>query len=201
MSFSKYISIILHPLLMPFTAVYLSFVLVPTIGFAIANYINFIFTVLILCTIIMPLISLIILIKLRLVSSLEISEHKERPLPLLISGMWLLIGYYIIDDLLVFTPLIKVEILAAIIIVFLASIISKYWKISLHMLAAGGVVGVLILLSVLFGVPIFALAISVLASGCLGVARLNENAHDHKQVYSGFLLGLVAELCTGLLLI
>lgn len=200
MKLSKVISILLHPVFMPIIAVHLSLLLIPAIGFAITNYLRFIYLVLILSTIIMPLLSVFLLIKIKLVSSLEISDHKERPTTLLITGIWMLAGYLMLEEILVFTPLIKVELLGAIIIIFLASIISKYWKISLHMIGIGAVVGVLILLNLLFGEITLIIAVSVLVAGFLGAARLNENAHNHAQVYCGFLLGLFVELSLGLLL-
>jgi len=200
MRLSRLISILLHPIFMPIIAVYLSLILIPGLGFAITNYLDFVYLVLILSTIIMPILSLFLLLKIKLVSSLEITNNKERPTPLLIAGIWMLLGYLILEEILVFTPLIRVELLGAIIILFLASIISKYWKISLHMLGIGAVVGVLILLNLLFGGITFIIAVSVLVAGFLGVARLNEKAHNHAQVYCGFLLGLFIELSVGLLL-
>ena len=193
MQLSKIISVILHPIFMPIIALYLSLELIPNIGFSITNYLNFIFLTLFFSTIILPLISILFLIKYKLVSSLEMSFHKERPVPLLITVTWMIYGYYKLIGVLVLAPILKAEITGAIIILFIAAAISKYWKISLHMLAMGGVVGVFFSLNFLFGGLLQIIAISILLSGVLGIARINEGAHNHTQIYTGFLLGFLIE--------
>jgi hypothetical protein len=193
MQLSKIISIILHPIFMPVIALYLSLKFIPSIGFAITNYLNFIYLVLLFSTIILPLMSIFFLIKKKLVTSLEMSDHKERSLPLFITAIWMIYGYYKLRDILLLSPILKSEIMGAIIIIFIASVISKYWKISLHLLAWGGVVGVLFSLNILFGGLLQIIIILVLFSGILGVARIHEKAHNNSQVYVGFLLGFLVE--------
>jgi hypothetical protein len=193
MQLSKIISIILHPIFMPVIALYLSLKFIPSIGFAITNYLNFIYLVLLFSTIILPLMSLFFLIKKKLVSSLEMSDYKERSLPLLITAIWMIYGYYKLRDILLLSPILKSEIMGAIIIIFIASIISKYWKISLHLLGLGGVVGVLFSLNILFGGLLQIIILFVLFSGILGIARIHEKAHNHSQIYVGFLLGFLVE--------
>ena len=89
--------------------------------------------------------------------------------------------------------MLKSEFVGAIIILFIASIVSKFWKISLHMLGIGGVVGVLFSLNILFG-GLFKFAIlSILVAGILAMARLAEKAHSESQIYIGFLIGFLIE--------
>ena len=194
MRLSKFISVILHPIFMPIIALYLSLKLIPSIGFAITNYLNFIYLILLLSTIILPLMSILFLIKNKLVSSLEMSDHKERSVPLFITAIWMSYGYYKIGGVLILSPILKAELLGAIIIILIASAISKYWKISLHMLAIGGVVGVLFSLNILFGNLLEIIILSVVFAGILGFARLNEKAHNHAQIYTGFLVGFLIEV-------
>ena len=100
MRLSKLISIILHPIFMPILALYLSLRQVPSIGFAITNYQNYIYLVLIFSTVILPLISIFFLIKSGKVSSLEMSNHKERSVPLFRTAIWMGLGYYILENIL-----------------------------------------------------------------------------------------------------
>jgi hypothetical protein len=172
---------------------YLSLRLIPNIGFAIVNYLNFIYTVLLFSTIILPLISVFFLIKNKIVSSLEMSNYKERSVPLFITAIWMGYGYYRLDDILFITPVLKAELFGAIILLFIASAISRYWKISLHMLGIGGAVGVLFGLNILFGGLLQIIILFILLSGALGVARLNQKAHNHNQIYTGFLIGFLIE--------
>lgn len=199
MVFSKIISITLHPLFMPIIACYLSLKLTGNTQFLITNHLNFIYLMLLLSTIILPLISIFFLIKKGIVSSLEMSNYKERFVPLIITTSWMCYGYYKLSEILTFYPLLKTELLCAIIIVFLAALISKFWKISLHMLGIGGCVGVVFSLNIIFGNLIYETIISILLAGILGFARLKLNAHNNTQVYIGFLIGFFIE-CGGILI-
>ena len=86
-----------------------------------------------------------------------------------------------------------------ILIIIFAAIISKFWKISLHLLAIGGVVGVFIALQLIAGGVLYLLLIFILLSGILGFARIMQKAHNYTQVCVGFLLGISVELVSLLL--
>lgn len=178
---------------MPIIALYLSLALVPSICFSISNYVPFTYLVLVISTIIMPLISILFLIKKNIVSSLEMSDYRERSSPLFITALCMSYGYYKLKEILMLAPILKASLMSAIIITFIAFIISKYWKISLHMLGVGGVSGLVFSLNLLFSGLLPTLALSILLSGVLAVARINENAHNHTQVYTGFLLGFLIQ--------
>ena len=193
MRISKAISIILHPIFMPLSAFYLILKLVPNIVFAITNYLGFILIVLILSTIIMPLLSSIFFMKKKVIKSVEMISHEERVAPLLSTAVWMGYGYYKISDILSYAPILESEFISMIIIIVVGCIISKYWKISLHMLAIGGVVGVIFSLNVIFGGITKILIISFLLAGVLAVARINEKAHSHAQIYAGFIIGFIIE--------
>ena len=194
MRLSKFISVILHPIFMPILALYLSLKHVPSIGFAITNSQNYIYLVFICSTVVLPLTTLFFLIQSGRVSSLEISNHKERSAPLFMTALWMGLGYYTLKNILVFSPIIKAELIGAISIILIASIISKYWKISLHLLGVGGLVGVLIALEVLYGNLKSLIIILIFLSAILAMARIKEKAHNYTQVYVGFLVGLIIEL-------
>jgi len=160
---------------------------------------NYIYGIVICCTIILPLLSIFFLIKKGRVSSLEMSNHKERSLPLFGTVIWMSLGFFMLSNILVYAPILKAEIIGAILIFLFAAIISKFWKISLHLLGIGGVVGVFIALQLIKGGVLHLLLIFILLSGILGVARIAQKAHNHTQVYVGFLLGMSVELIALLL--
>ena len=190
---SKFISILFHPIFMPIVVVYLSLNLVPSISFAINNYLGFVYFILFLSTILLPLTSVFFLLKTGVISSFEINNHKERSIPIFITIIWMVYGYYKISSFLLFAPILKSEFLGALVILSIASIISRFWKISLHMLGVGGLVGVLMGLNVLFGGLLEWLIIAILISGIVATARLTERAHTQGQVYAGFFTGVLIE--------
>jgi hypothetical protein len=70
--------------------------------------------------------------------------------------------------------------------------INSVWKISVHMLAQGGVFGTLLALNVIHpNLDTLYPALSVLMAGVTGYSRLYLDAHTHGQVYAGFCLGAV----------
>ena len=196
MKLTQLISILLHPMFMPLLALHLTLLVLPSLAFTLSQNLLLIYGILVFSTMVLPLASIFWLMRKGKVSSLEMSNHKERPLPLFKAVIWMSFGYYLLQNLLFYTPILKAELLGAIIIIILAAIISKFWKISLHLLGIGGVVGVFIALQIIHGDFLYLLILFILLSGLLGVARIKQKAHNYAQVYVGFLVGLSVELIT-----
>lgn len=196
MKLTQLISILLHPMFMPILALHLTLLVLPSLAFILSQNLLLIYGILIFSTMVLPLISIFWLMQKGKVSSLEMSNHKERSLPLFKTVIWMSFGYYLLQNLLFYTPILKAELLGAILIILLATIISKFWKISLHLLGIGGVVGVFIALQIMHGDFLYLLLLFILLSGLLGVARIKQKAHNYAQVYAGFLVGLSVELIT-----
>lgn len=196
MKLTQLISILLHPMFMPILALHLTLLILPSLAFTVSQNLLLIYGILIFSTMVLPLISIFWLMQKGKVSSLEMNNHKERSLPLFKTVIWMSFGYYLLQNLLFYTPILKAELLGAILIILLAAIISKFWKISLHLLGIGGVVGVFIALQIMHGDFLYLLLLFILLSGLLGVARIKQKAHNYAQVYAGFLVGLSVELIT-----
>lgn len=194
---SGIISVILHPLFVPFYMLLLLFNpafntyhVIPDKGKIILAAIVFFTTVLI------PFLLNLIYIRLKLVSSLKMENREERIFPLLTEAVFLYLTYYILKNYQI--PFIfSFYILGATFLVLFVFIITLFYKISLHMTAMGGVFGFLVSLGTLFHYPvIFPLLITILISGIVGTARLNISSHKTSEIYSGFLVGT-----TGMLLL
>jgi hypothetical protein len=196
MKLTQLISILLHPMFMPILALHLTLLVLPSLAFTLSQNLLLIYGILVFSTMVLPLISIFWLMQKGKVSSLEMRNHKERSLPLFKTIIWMSFGYYLLENLLFYTPILKAELLGAILIILLAAIISKFWKISLHLLGIGGVVGVFIALQIMHGDFLYLLLLFILLSGLLGVARIKQKAHNYAQVYAGFLVGLSVELIT-----
>ena len=196
MKLTQLISILLHPMFMPLLVLHLTLLALPSIAFTLSQNLLLIYGILVFSTMVLPLASIFGLMRKGEVSSLEMSNHKERSLPLFKTVIWMSFGYYLLQNLLFYTPILKAELLGAIIIILIAAIVSKFWKISLHLLGIGGVVGVFIALQIIHGDFLYLLLLFILLSGLLGVARIKQKAHNYAQVYAGFLVGLSVELIT-----
>jgi membrane-associated phospholipid phosphatase len=72
----------------------------------------------------------------------------------------------------------------------LAMIISFYRKISLHMMGIGGMLGLLMGLSLNLNLDLTWFVVSaIILGGFLGFARIQSNSHKPSDIYSGFLVG------------
>ena len=193
MRFSKIISIILHPIFIPFLLFYIITKTSPVLYYSVENSLLYIYSVLFLFTFLLPVISLLLKMKFRVISSIEISNLKERPLVLFVSLLWFLCGYYFLIPVFHLFPVLKNIYVGGVLILLIGGIISKYWKISLHLLSIGGATGVFLGLEKIYTDFFFFVILFIVLSGFLAYARLKENAHTHKQLYVGFLVGVIVE--------
>ncbi len=83
------------------------------------------------------------------------------------------------------------------VITLFALVINFFWKISLHLLGIGGVVGFVLSYIFFFKVNILLVfVISLLIAAFVAASRLRLNAHSPAQVYSGFLVGVALTMAT-----
>jgi hypothetical protein len=193
-SVSKILSYVLHPLLMPFYAVMLVLNLNTYLSFSISLYVQkLVMTVVFITTVALPVVTSIFLMQQGFVKSLEMESPQERRLPFMAAGIYFLVCYY----LLLMMPVPRVlpnMVLGAALSIFIAWAINFKWKISIHMVGVGGVVGLLIGISIRLGAGLwYPIMASVLIAGLLGSARLRLGAHNEYQIYAGFFLGMFLE--------
>ena len=194
MRLAQFISIVGHPLFMPFYAMVLIFQFNPYIDLQLPKNIQIIvLTILCLFTILLPIITAIILLKLGVVKSIYMKTAEERKWPFLLSVLW----YYLCFELLknIALPIsLYLLMIGAITIILIAHFITLHWKISVHMLGIGGVIGAMIGLSQRFQFNHFYLILFLFfVAGLIGYARLKTNSHNYRQVYAGFILGVIVE--------
>lgn len=195
-SFATIISYLFHPLLMATYGCLLVF-------FGLTNTIYFLFTPLKLklvltltifaFTFLLPVLNLLILYKLKYVSSLKIDVQSERTFPLIMTSLCYFGLFYMIYDFNIW-PAVKLFVLGGGICILFAGIINVWWKISAHMIGIGGLCGVLLSICYFMQIPLLTvISICLLIAGCIGFARLNLKAHTPNQVYIGFILGTIVQ--------
>ncbi len=93
----------------------------------------------------------------------------------------------------VFMVIINVLLLLPIILIFIGTLA----RISLHMIASGGIVGTF-LCSLFFSHYLnhYVLILAIIIAGLVGFSRLKLSAHTQKEVYLGFVLGLIGAAVT-----
>ena len=191
MKFSKIISYLLHPILMPIIVLYIGINNVDYLYLIFHNYSNNLYVIILTFTMVLPLISSILFVKSGRVESLEMRKKEERRGPLFVSALIMGIGFfkfYLISKLSFHLSAIYIS---SIILLFFAFLITKRWKISLHMLGIGGATGAFIALNYIFGGIYYFVVLFFFLSGLLAFSRLDQKAHNASQVYVGFVLGCV----------
>ena len=190
MSLEKIVSILFHPVFVPTITVFLVVKIYSNI-IILENQAGIILIGTCVFSLILPLLSVFILLLTKKIDSLEMPKKEERFLPILFASIWMILGFYFMKEIFSYAPIMKSIYLGAIYVMLIALLITKKWKISLHMLAIGGATGVLIMLEFLFGQNLMLLLITILISGILGFSRLSLKAHSLNQIYAGFIVGSI----------
>ena len=188
MSLEKTVSILFHPVFVPTITVFLVVKIYSNI-IILENQAGIILIGTCVFSLILPLLSVFVLLLTKKIDSLEMPKKEERFLPILFASIWMILGFYFMKEIFSYAPIMKSIYLGAIYVMLISLLITKKWKISLHMLAIGGATGVFIMLEFLFGQNLMLLLITILTSGILGFSRLSLKAHSLNQIYAGFIVG------------
>ena len=190
---ARIISVIFHPLIIPT----LGTLLLMNMGFYFSSLTyagKIIITVIVmLSTFITPLLSLL-LMNMNKQFSMSMEKSTDRVLPLLFTAIFYFIGYFFMGRLAVF-PIYRIFIISSILIIVLLMLISTRWKISAHMAGVGGLLGLVVALSIKHGLNHSGIvAVLVVVVGLTGTARLILEKHTLSQVSAGFLIGFTINL-------
>ncbi|AUC16978.1 hypothetical protein BTO06_00650 [Tenacibaculum sp. SZ-18] len=193
MRWHKFLSTILHPIVMPTIGILLYFLLSPfSISFPEQLYfLTFVFSL----TYVVPAVLLITLKLTRQISSINLPTIRERKIPLFIMMcLFLFLASY-------FSNFRNVQDLSYLFYGTLLGLIGVYLifamgiKTSIHLLSMGSAVGYFIVFQLIYNVSVIPLIlILILLSGLLASSRLHLKAHTPKEVYLGFLLGIFTQL-------
>lgn len=163
---------------------YLSFTITPTGKLAV-------YSLVFINTGLVPGILAYLQYRFGLIQTLSMENRKDRNPAFFITSFFYFFCYYILQKNNLPAPVCTLM-LGAAISVLTALIINFFWKISIHSIGIGGIIGMLLGVSITMYVEIIPfLMISVFAAGLVGFARLKLNAHTPLQVYSGLLLGII----------
>ena len=145
-------------------------------------------------TFLLPLLNALLLLRMNQIASLSMETKEERKIPFLATSVFYVMESYFLLNADV-PVLIKAMMFGATILVVCVLLINLFWKISAHMVGIGGLCGMMIAISYRLQINLhIVLIVLFLIAGLTAFARLRLNAHDPKQVYAGFLLGVFAQL-------
>jgi hypothetical protein len=149
-----------------------------------------------ICTLGVPLVFIPIYFYRNVIKSVEMNESQERIIPLMVTAGLFYLAYHMLINSVVPRAL-QVFLLGATFSVIATLLITLKWKISAHMVGLGGIVGLIVSISIIFHSNVMAyLILFIILSGIVGTARLLLNSHSPAQVYTGFFLGFVIMVFT-----
>ncbi len=189
---ARILSFVFHPLLMPTYGVLLFLYLQAMTGIVMPYKAGLLLIVFIfLMTFAIPLSLSLLMLRIKLVNSLEMHTRNERIIPLFITAILFYITYYSLKKTSLFIDL-QLFILGSTVLILITICINYFTKISIHMIGIGGVAGALLALSLSHNIVIIHFLIFVIfVAGLLGFSRLKLDAHKEFQIYLGFLTGVI----------
>jgi hypothetical protein len=197
-SVAMFLSYVLHPVFMPTVMTWVLYKLSPIsfAGLTLADIKVWLFRIGYI-TLFFPLFTVLLLKAVGFAKSFRMETIQERIAPLMATMIFYFWASHVADSISSpHTPLILEVLLLGsfwgIIVLFMLNI---FVKVSLHTAAAGGVIGILIVLMMISPVnmviPFF---IALIIAGLIGTLRLILNAHTPAEVWLGYIVGLLVQL-------
>ena len=190
--FARIYSIVCHPFFLPTIGVTLLLFGNTFVSLLPRSLKYYLIGVVMTDTMAVPAAVILILRRTGLVSDFSLASRRERSL----SMVAVAVGYVLCAVMLSRYMMIGIMhgvLYGALIALLVCFIVNFRWKISLHMTAMGGIVGLLLSVNLLgYGRMPVALMVFILLAGLLGTVRLYLGRHDLWQVIAGFLTGFLS---------
>lgn len=193
---ARIVSVVFHPLLLATYLFSLFIILFPVALEPLKSEGHFTFLLLIFCvTFVLPALNVGMFRMMGTIKTLEMKERRERIIPFIfISILYIGVTYLFYtkprigfhDNLLKFLIIIDA-------LVLVATLTTFFYKISIHSLAAWGMLGILIPLNKVLedNILFYPTLIIIVITGVIMSARLKLNAHTPREVMVGSVLGLL----------
>ncbi|MBX0333810.1 hypothetical protein K3G39_11235 [Pontibacter sp. HSC-14F20] len=199
-SLARFLSVAFHPLLMPtyLFVIILYFLPVSSISLPLQSR-WIVLSMIFFTTFVVPGLGAFAMFKTGFIDSYEIDRREQRSKPLLFTALCYGVTTYLFYTESVFDQLFYFVMGVVTASVFVAWVVSFFWKISAHGIGLGGALGVLLLVNKLMPESglLIPIVLMILVSGAVLSARLALHAHTPAQAYTGFLIGLMLVLMAG----
>ncbi len=195
---AKIISYVFHPVFMPCVMSFFLYVLTRT-SFSGINDRQLMMWLLsiFIATVFFPLFTIGLMKPLGFIGSFQMPTARDRTIPLMatmIFYFWISHVFQSINNINVPIEL-KVLLLGNFWGLVVLFIINIFTKISMHTTAAGGMIGIIIVLMINSNINMIApLFITLVLSGIIGSARLVLGAHQKGDVWLGYIIGILVQL-------
>ena len=192
MKFHKFISTILHPIVLPTLGVFIYFVFVSQSFEKRLQLIvlGLVFTL----TYLVPLLMLLLLKKFRFIKDFQVSTIKERRFPII---FMMLLLYFLGNSIIQIPTIRNLGILffgTSLSLTCIYVLFSLKLKSSLHLVSMGNMIGFFLIMTNINSLSMLPIIILlILLSGILASSRLYLKAHTPVELLIGFSLGIVCQ--------
>jgi hypothetical protein len=186
---ARIITVVFHPLLMPVYGMAIIFSAPTLLGYLPFNIKKLLLLIMLVNNVLLPLSLMPFFHNRKIITSWSISDRKERNIPLIITTVLYCTTSYIILKF----PLplfLKAFVFSAAFLSLIVTFVNFWWKISLHSVGAGAIIGLVFVLSLKMLTPLdWYLISAILAGGLILSSRLQLNLHNPQQVWIGLSAG------------
>ncbi|MFN4233705.1 MAG: phosphatase PAP2 family protein [Bacteroidia bacterium] len=191
---AKIISYLFHPIFMPFIGSLIILHSNNYFSYSLpSEFKNIVLGLIFLNTALVPALISYYMLKKGWISSLQMHQTHERRIPYLLTAVFYMITYFILQKA-PLPPMLMLMILGASLAVVICLVINLVWKISAHMVGIGGLLGAIMGISIRFKTDMLIfIMFLIFISGLVASSRLRLNAHNPLQVFIGFLIGFLSE--------
>lgn len=192
-SIALVISVVFQPLLMPALVYGMILFAVPEATSIPEEFKERIFFLIILCTLVIPMVTIIGLRLSGTVKSLHMPEVSDRRVPFMITSLYFLLTTWFLYQKTDIDPVLWLGMAVICISVLILTTVSFFWKMSAHMTGLGGLMAVVLVLGSKF--PTFQVLYPLLGAlvlcGLVASCRLMLQAHRPLEVYVGWGVGFL----------
>jgi len=190
-SLAKIFSVVFHPLLMLVYGMAIIFSAPTLFGYLPVEIKKLMFLIVLVNNVFLPVSLLPFFMHRGIISSWTVNERKERTIPLILTTLLYGVTSYIIFRYQI--PLfLKSYIFSAFFLSLIVTLINLWWKISLHSVGAGALLGIVLILSLRTHTSLVEYLILVIITGGLVLSsRLKLNYHNPQQVWLGYFTGFL----------
>lgn len=203
-SFAHLFSVLFHPLFIPFYVVAFLVYYHPSYFSGLSSYTKFeLLRSTAVNTILFPAFALLVMKGLGFVKSVFLHTQQDRIGPYLVNMIfyfWMARVFFNFKPEL--TPVLAAFMTGVFLTTAVALIANIFYKISMHAIGCGGMVGIFIIImnsnSMLMTWP---LSIALLITGIVCTSRLIVSDHTQKEIYMGLLVGLICQFAAAIVIL
>ena len=190
------VSYICHPVFMPLITAYMLTLLSPTSFAGVpAKEEGLWFISLGSTAVFFPLFSILLMKPLGFIGSYHMPTARERTIPLMVTMIFYFWISHVFNNIPHVPLILKVLMLGNFWGIIVLFIINIFTKISMHTAAAGGMLGIIIVLMITSPANMMIpFSVALILAGIIGTARLILGAHQRGDVWLGYVIGIIVQL-------